>query len=191
MEIIKTVNPESLSPEEKEALDFGVKTEEELINEFETNQAEALRVESERAKKSEELANNYKIRAEKAESEAKAKEAKEVKVEPTPINDSLTQSDLLAIVRANIADEDIDEVRDYANLKHISVSEALKSSVVKTILSEKDEERKTANATSTGNARKGSERQTPSQLLENAKKGILPDSDEDLEKLILARKGLK
>lgn len=189
MDIIKTVNLETLSPEEKEALDMGIKTEEELIAEFDAQQNEALRVESERVKKSEELANNYKIRAEKAESEAKAK--KEVEEKPTPISDTLTQSDLLSIVRANIAEEDIDEVRDYANLKHISVAEALKSSVVKTILSEKDEERKTASATSTGNARKGSVSQTSSQLLENASKGILPDSDEELKKLILARKGLK
>ena len=78
---------------------------------------------------------------------------------------------------------------DYAKLKGISVSEALKSSVVKTILAEKQEERKTANATSTGNARRGSTKLNPSQLLEKANKGEMPDSDEDLDALIKARLG--
>lgn len=183
------VDLESLTEAEKADYELGAKTEEDFLAEHEAAEAAKVAEEAERLKKAEELANNYKIRAEKAEAEAKAKK-EVVEEKTTPTNDSLTQSDLLAIVRANIAEEDIDEVKDYARLKNISVAEALKTSVVKTILSEKDEERKTANATNTGNGRRGSERQTPSQLLENAKKGVLPDSDEELEKLILARKGL-
>jgi len=190
MEIVKKVDLETLTEAEKADYELGAKTEEDFLAEHEAAEAAKVAEEAERLKKAEELATNYKIRAEKAEAEAKAKSEKKVEENTTPTNDSLTQSDLLAIVRANIAEEDIDEVKDYAHLKNISVAEALKTSVVKTILSEKDEERKTANATNTGSGRRGSDRQTPSQLLENAKKGILPDNDDDLEKLILARKGL-
>ncbi len=187
MEIVKKVNLDTLAPEEKEALELGLKTEDDLLAEHEellkTQEAEK----EEKLKKVEEIAVNQRIRAEKAE--AQIKEKKEVITPKT--DNSLSQTDLIAILKADVAEEDIQEVTDYAKLKNISVVEALKSSVVKTILSEKKEERTTANATSTGNTRKGSSKSTSSQLLENARKGNLPDSDEDLEALIRARKGQK
>jgi hypothetical protein len=189
MDIIKKVNLDTLEPEEKEALESGLKTEDDLLAEHEELLKTQEVEKAEKLKKAEEIAENQRIRAEKAEKELKEGKKSEHK-EVTPKTDSLSQTDLIAILKADIAEEDISEVTDYAKLKNISITEALKSSVVKTILSEKNEERKTANATATGNARRGSTKQTPSQLLDNARKGELPDSDEDLEKLIKARKGL-
>jgi hypothetical protein len=58
-------------------------------------------------------------------------------------------------------------------------------------LSEKDEERKTANASNTGKARVGSTKMTDETLLSNASKGIYPEKDEDIERLIMARKAKK
>ena len=171
MEIKKTVDLESLTQAEKEALENGTVTEEEKI------------------KKAEELANNYKIRAEKAE--GKLKEEKKEVIAPKK-DDSLSQSDLIAIIKADVAEEDIEEVTVYAKIKNISVADALKTNIIKTVLADKKEERTTAAATNTGNARKGSSRPNPSQLLEQAQKtGELPESEEDLTALVRERKGLK
>ena len=188
MNIIKTVDQESLTLEEKEALELGVKTEADLLAEHEATLTAQEADREERLRKAEEVAQNQKIRAEKAESQLKKPEKENI----TPkTDDSLSQTDLIAVLKADISEEDISEVTDYAKLKKISVAEALKSSVVKAILSEKKEERKTAEATSTGVTRRGSTKPSSSQLMENAEKGIMPESDEELDILVKARKGLK
>lgn len=136
-----------------------------------------------------ELANNYKVRAEKAE-----KKAKETK--PAPQTSLATfgtsPTDLYALLQAAVPQEDIAEVTDYAKLKGISVTEALKSSVVKNILAEKAENRKVAAATNIGTTRRNSGQVSGETLLENARsKGEIPDSDAALEKLIDARLGAR
>jgi hypothetical protein len=185
MEIKKVVDLDTLTPEEQEALDNGLKTEDDLLAEHEEAQ-KALETEREsRLTKAEEIAENQRIRAEKAEARAR-EDLKEV----APNTDALSQKDLIAILKADVAEDDIPEVVDYARLKKISVVEALKSSVVKTILSEKNEERKTASATATGGHRKGPSRVSPSQLLADAEKGVMPEDDEGITALVKARKGI-
>lgn len=182
MKYTKQVDLESLSEEEKNALDSGEKTEEDLISEWE---AEEKKQHEEELLKAKEIADNYKIRAEKAEQEAKAaKKAEESK--ETPKND-LPQSDLIALIRAEIADEDIDDIKDYAALKKISVAEALKSSVIKSLLAERKEERVTAEATATGNKRGGVKAPSGDELLARAREGKMPTSDSEIEKLVDAR----
>ena len=128
--------------------------------------------------KAEELANNYKIRAEKAE--AKAKEA--------PKAQELSAVDILAVSKANIEPEDLGDVVDYAKYKGISIAEALRSPVVKATLAEKEELRKSAAAVNTGAVRRTSSKVSDDQLLANARKGIMPDSDEDLARLVKLRR---
>jgi len=101
--------------------------------------------------------------------------------------DGLSQIDLIAIMRANVDEEDIQEIVDYAKLKNIPVSQALKTSVVKTILSEKAEERKTALATNTGKSKVSPSRASDESLLDKASKGELPEKDEDIQRLVKAR----
>lgn len=137
-----------------------------------------------RLAKAEELANNYKIRAEKAE---KKPEREVSKVAPKKQSD-LSAVDIIAISKSNIDAQDVEDVLDYAKFKGISISEALNNSVVKATLAQKDELRKTAQATNTGAARRGSSSVTDEQLLANASKGILPESDADLKRLISLRR---
>lgn len=133
-----------------------------------------------------EIASNQRIRAEKAEKELKEFKSSP-KEEPTQDNSSLSQADLIAVVRADVADEDIDDIRDYAKLKKISVKEALSSPVMRSLLSERKEERATATATATGNKRSGVKSATPEDLLRRAQAGDFPESDEDINKLVEAR----
>jgi len=132
--------------------------------------------------KEKEIAENQKKRAEKAE--AKAKESREV-VRPS---NELSAVDILAVSKAGIEPEDLSEVLEYAKFKGIPVHEALKSSVVKATLAERQELRKSAEATNTGTARRGSSQVSDERLIENARKGVMPESDEDLKRLVGLRK---
>lgn len=138
-----------------------------------------------RLAKAEEVAKNQRIRAEKAE--GKLKEG----AKPTTAPGDLSPTDLYALFEAKVPQEDISEVSEYAKLKGISVADALKSNVVKTILADNAEKRATAQATATGSTRRAGNKTTDEALLAKASKGELPESDEEINRLIRAKKGYK
>jgi hypothetical protein len=97
--------------------------------------------------------------------------------------------DTIALITAKVTEkEDIEFVAEYAQFKKIPVSEAIKSSVVKSELAVRQEQRATAEATNTGAARRGSVKTTNEQVMENASLGKLPD---DPAELATARFNLK
>lgn len=140
-----------------------------------------------KATKAEELANNYKIRAEKAEKLAKAVKSGEAPKQTPTTAGEMSSKDLYALMDAKVALEDIDEVREYASLKKISISEALSSNVVKSILSDKSEQRRVSSASNVGGSKRTTNKSADSTLLENFKKGIAPDNDEDFARLVALR----
>lgn len=99
--------------------------------------------------------------------------------------------DYLALAKANIEADDIDEVSEYAALKKISLSDALKSPLVKAILKEKSEQRQASLATNVSTGKRSVSKASEEQLIEKASKGEMPESDEDMLRLVKARKGLK
>lgn len=113
-------------------------------------------------------------------------ETKEKKPEEnhTTSKEKLTQTDLIAIVKADIPEEDLDEIIDYAKLKKISVKDALKTPLIVGMLAEKKEQRATAESTNTNGGRRGSSKVSDSELIENARKGVFPESDEDVARLV-------
>lgn len=137
-----------------------------------------------------EVAKNQKIRAEKAEVKAKAgeKTPKNKEKETLKNEDDISQKDLYTLVGAKVHEDDVDEVIDYAKHKDISIKEALKTTVVKTILSEKKEERETAAATATGKKRGGSSKVSGDSLLSRAESEFkIPETIEDTKRLVEAR----
>lgn len=144
----------------------------------EETQEESVEEVKARLAKAEELANSYKVRAEKAEKKAKESIQVESKV------GELSSKDIIAINRANIHEDDLDEVVDYAKYKKISISEALKSNVVTTLLKDRAEHRKIAQGTNTGTAKRSSVKITDEEVLNKAAQNMLP---EDPELLALAR----
>lgn len=104
---------------------------------------------------------------------------------------NLSQFDMFALVKANVEPEDIAEITDYAKLKGLSIADALKTPVVKTILSEKKQERETAAATSVKGTARGTSKLSDDSLLAMAKKGEMPESDADIARLIALRKASK
>ena len=124
------------------------------------------------------------LKIQKAKKEQKAQKAES---QESPIDGDLTTKDLYALVSAKVAEEDISDITDYAKMKNISVAEAIKTNVIQTILADKSEERKVANATNTGSARRSTAKVSEDVLLNNARSGKMPESDEDLDRLLEAR----
>lgn len=170
--------------DEEELVAPALEEEEAEVNfeapEEEQQEEESVEEYKERLAKAEELANNYKTRAEKAE--AKAKKPAEAK------KDDIDSRDMMALIRANVPDEDVDQVVEFAKFKKIPVAEALKSNVVKTMLEDSAEMRKTAQASNTGVARRAGVKLTDEMILQNAKQsGVLPEGDDDMNRLIDAQ----
>lgn len=147
--------------------DLEINLDEETVEEEEVDWKSVALKEKERAE-------NQKIRAEKAEREARNK--------PQAPQSSLASRDLIALMNAKVNEDDVSEVEDYAKYRGISIAEALKSSVVKTLLSERSQQRNVALATNTGSARTSSAKVSGDTLLRNANNGKLPDDPAELAK---------
>jgi hypothetical protein len=135
---------------------------------------------------------DWEARAKKAEAAIiKAKSKPKAKTD-TRTGNGLSTFDLLALQKANIeTEEDLDEVVRWADYNKISVSEALKSNILKATLSEKAEERKSALVVNTGSGRRAGGTVSDERLMADAKKGIMPDNPEDIAKLARMRIGKK
>lgn len=166
----------SLSDEEKTQ-----KMEEKKSELRETELAE-MKGKADRTTKAEEVANNQKIRAEKAEAAAKSNSSAS--------QGDLSQTDLLYIAKANIPEEDLAEVIEYSKLKKISVKDA--QAFLQPVLDVNAEKRRTAAATHTGGGGRGSSKETGADLLAKAKStGEVPDTDEGMNELFKARQATK
>jgi hypothetical protein len=178
----ENVQVENSNQQEEEVLETSnEETQEESSNESELEA---------RLAKAEELANNYKVRAEKAERLFKANR-EQPKAETKVYEGDLTAKDTIALMEAKVSSEDIDDVVEYAKFKKISVSEAIKSNVVKTMLAEKSELRQTAQASNVGGSKRSSGKIPDDVLLAKAQKGEFPDNDADLQRLINIKGGYK
>jgi len=141
------------------------------------------------AKKNEELANNYKTRAEKAEQEAK--KFKPALNQTEKKGDELSVRDAILISKSNIHEEDIDEVVKYSKFSGLSIQEALKDDVLKTIISNREEKRKSAQITNT-KGRPSFAKKSENDLLNDLSKGVIPEKGSaEAEALFWARRGGK
>jgi len=129
--------------------------------------------------KAQQLAQNYKIRAEKAEALNKS-----FKAQPKPEQKSdFSIKDIKAL--SDVHDDDMDVVIEYAKFKGVSVAEAKKTPIIKNLLREKEEERATALASATGPAKRGASKASDDSLLERVASGTL--TDEEMERAAKAR----
>lgn len=136
------------------------------------------------ALKQKQLAENQKIRAEKAEKLAKSTKGEDPK---TVRSNELSSMDVMALMKADVAEEDISEVTDYAKYKGISVKEALGTSTIKATLAERQEQRKSASVANTGSGRRSSTVVSDDSILSSARSGKMPEGDAEIARLIAAR----
>lgn len=95
----------------------------------------------------------------------------------------LSALDIYAIVQANVHKDDIETVTRFAKFEGISVSDALANDMLKSMLDKRAELRRVAEGTNTSTAKRGNAKISDDALLENARKGKLPENDEDLKRL--------
>lgn len=162
-----------LSDDEKKQK-FDEKKEELLDQELST-----IREKATKAEKAEELATNYKKRAEKAEGELKGL--------PKDSQDGLSNKDVLYLAKADIHEDDLDEVLEYARFKKVPVNDAHKQ--YKAVLDIRAEERKTAAATAAGKGgARGASKVTGEDLLRKAEQtGEVPTDPDKMRELAEAR----
>lgn len=161
----------ALSDEEKEKA-ISEKKQAILNEEFESREKKIA--------ESEQKFNDQRTRAEKAEEKLKKLSPKE------PSKDSgLSPEDALHLAKSDVHAEDLSEVVDFARFKKLDIKEALKHPTLKSILRDKAEERRTAEATRTkgGAPNKSS---SPDELINKAKQGQVAESD--IEALVEAEK---
>jgi hypothetical protein len=170
--------------EELENIDSQTDESEELDSTTETVDQEDESTEEDKPEYTEREKQLY-ARAKKAEAALKENKPAEKKKEAQTGN--LSTLDIIALSKADIADEDIDEVLEYAKYKGISVKEALGASILKATLSEKNEERKSAQAVNTGATRRGSSQVSDDRLMADARKGVMPEKEEDMARLAILR----
>ena len=179
------------SPKPKRMDNYDNEVAEETVETPEEDTTEDVVEVEEEVEEAEEI--DWEARAKKAEAaiiKAKSKPKTETKAPTT--DGKLSTFDLLALQKANIeTEEDLDEVVRWADYNKISVSEALKSNILKATLSERAEERKSAMAVNTGPGRRSGGAVSEERLMADAKKGIMPDNPEDIARLARMRVGKK
>ena len=137
---------------------------------------------AEKAKKAEENYNNQKIRAKKAEAEAKKPHSEELSK-----TEGLTPKDYLALTENSIKSDEFDRVVELSTLLQKSVTETLQDKTAQQILKTEREERATVNATSTSaKARKGN-KSSKEIALSSYQEGKLPETEEDSKNLAEAQ----
>lgn len=99
---------------------------------------------------------------------------------------SLSPGDLVAVMNAKVHEDDMERVERFAISEGLSVREALKSPELKAILDVRAEQRNTAIATNVENVRRGVVQVSDDALLNQARAGRLPESDDEIERLIRA-----
>ena len=148
-------------------------TEEEEVVEIGEESIDDVKAELAKAK---EIAENQRIRAEKAE-----KKAKEV----PQTTEQLSVRDAVYLAKADIHDDDLEDVLTFSKKMGVTLREAHEH--YKPILNERSEERKTARATQT-NSPRGSAKTSGSDMLNKAlNTGEVPDTDAGMLALAQAR----
>ncbi len=169
-----------VAPQDHETVEVAAETTETLTQEQITDLK----------KKADASSQNFE-RAKKAEAELKEAREKLKETVPSKAVDGLSTPDILALSKANLADEDVEEVLDFAKYKGISPKEALQNSTLKNILATKDQERKNAAASNTGSSQRGSTKVSEQDYLDKANRGETVDSAEGMAGIFKARMAQK
>lgn len=165
----------------------------ELDLDFDSSEQETSEPETEKPQETLEAKRaRLKRQLDKVDRKLGTTDAPKPKVEPqTSKQDGFSIKDVMALSKANVSEDDVEIVEKYAKFEGISITEALKTTAVKAILAEKSEQRNVAEATNVSNARRGATQVSDDALLSAAAAGKLPESDEDIKRLIKAKMGQK
>lgn len=158
--------------------------EEAVISEETTSENELTTEQIAELKQKADVSSQNFERAKKAEAELKAlKGEKDAPLQ----NPQFLPKDYLALTEFKVSSEDFDEVVRVAKILDKPISEALKDKTMKSILADRVEERRTANATQTGKANRGTTKSSGADILAAASQGKVPEDDAGIAALADAR----
>lgn len=104
---------------------------------------------------------------------------------------ALTPVEMMAIMEAKVPSADLPELQTLAKAKGMTLDQALADDTVKIVLERRAEERSIAAAQDTGKGKAPKAETSASDLLSSAHKtGAIPESEDDIAKLVLAQKGI-
>lgn len=135
-------------------------------------------------KRKAELADNYKIRAEKAEKKLKGAKESSDAPEKSVKSDALSPKDYLALTEAKVSAQDFDEVVRISKILGKPIADALSDKTMRVILAERAEERKTADATQVNRGGRPAPRPKGEEILAKVLQGEVPESDADVDKAV-------
>lgn len=158
-------------------------TSEEQAEEVVEESQEETTEENPELTKAQQIAENQRIRAEKAEKELKKLKENKTVNSQEPVQHST--ADIIAL--SKVHEDDVERVERFAKSEGISVREALKNDELKAILSLREEQRTTASAANVSTTRRSSAKITDEVLVSKASKGELPDDDEGIARLVAAK----
>jgi hypothetical protein len=175
MHYLNEDEPEVLETPEPEVEQTEESTEETVEEETTEEDIEAIKA---KAAKADELEKKNKQLYERLK-----KQKETVPSEQT----NLSAKDFLALSEAKVSSEDFDEVVRVAKILNKPLAEALQDKTLRSILNERQEERRTAEATNTRSPRGGAKAPTGEELLKKAERGALPESDDAYAAIFEAR----
>lgn len=170
-----------------------VPTKEEIRTEIITEFGFDEEADKERIEKAVEKDYGQRLKTSKAiGAKIAAREALAKAPKPQVLEDKkdLSSKDLYALMQASVPEEDVEEVTKAAKVLGVSIAEALKDSVTKTILERRASLRKTAEATNIAPARPTNKKVSGDELLSELAKGNVPDKgSKDAEEIFWAKRG--
>ena len=116
---------------------------------------------------------------------ARVKNGEKPKEKTVEHTEGLSTADIIAL--SKVHEDDVERVERYAKSEGLSVREALKNPELKAILDMREEQRATANASNVSNVRRGSTKIADDVLISNASNGKIPESEDDIARLIQAK----
>lgn len=164
-----------------------LETPEETETEQTENQEEVVEEEAVEEESVDDLKKRLKtLEAQKEHWRNKANKPAEATTKDTKVDSNLSNKDIIFLAKADIHEDDTDEVLDWAKLKGISVSEAYKH--MKPILDVRTEERTTAQVTNTKSGARGASQTTGEDLLQKAERtGEVPTDPDKIRQMQEAR----
>lgn len=163
-------------------------TSEEVVEEQSDQQEATLTAEQitelrEKAAKADDLEGKNKQLFERV----KKAEAAKAEAKPAENINNLSAKDFLALTQAGVTAEDFDEVERVAKILGKPLTDALQDKTLKSILKERADERKTAEATHTRGGARGTSKTADADILAKAERGEMVDSEEGMQAIFKAR----
>lgn len=108
---------------------------------------------------------------------------------PAEAKGDLPSEDIIYLSKADIHEDDIKEVVNYAKKMGLGVKEA--HAFYKPILKERAEMRKTAEVSNTGTSRRSTSKPSDADLLKKAQEGELPEDPDEIARIMRVKSGKK